>query len=156
MNFDYLEEAQDQRNGLIQYDPTVPLPAFYDPPDEREELFYPPRNPSHPRLYPLLTIQTHSPSEYQSLEPNQIFTVHEIPKNEVVRDEKSCCDVRALKIGACIVLIFVVAVGTFVGYIVGYPSIIHTNNVLSRLGWVPNISNQQLVSLVVGYTTVGL
>ena len=118
MNFDYLEEAQDQRNGLIQYDPTVPLPAFYDPPDEREELFYPPRNPSHPRLYPLLTIQTHSPSEYQSLEPNQIFTVHEIPKNEVVRDEKPCCDVRALKIGACIVLIFVVAVGTFVGYIV--------------------------------------
>ena len=86
MNFDYLEEAQDQRNGLIQYDPTVPLPAFYDPPDEREELFYPPRNPSHPRLYPLLTIQTHSPSEYQSLEPNQIFTVHEIPKNEVVRE----------------------------------------------------------------------
>ena len=97
---------------MIQYDPTVPLPAFYDPP---EELFYPPRNQSQPVLYPLLTIQTNP--EYQSLEPTPIFTVQEVPQNQVTVRENSCCDARAWKIGTCIVLIFVVAVGAFVGYV---------------------------------------
>ena len=32
LNHDYLEDSGDKRNSLIYYNPTVPLPAFYQPP----------------------------------------------------------------------------------------------------------------------------
>ena len=31
---DYLEDSGDKRNSLIYYNPTVPLPAFYQPPPQ--------------------------------------------------------------------------------------------------------------------------
>ena len=34
LNHDYLEDSGDKRNSLIYYNPTVPLPAFYQPPPQ--------------------------------------------------------------------------------------------------------------------------
>ena len=34
LNHDYLEDSRDKRNSLIYYNPTVPLPAFYQPPPQ--------------------------------------------------------------------------------------------------------------------------
>ena len=34
LKHDYLEDSGDKRNSLIYYNPTVPLPAFYQPPPQ--------------------------------------------------------------------------------------------------------------------------
>ena len=114
LNFDYLEEAQqDQCNGVVHYDPTVPLPAFYDPPEVCFEDF---RYRSQPMLFPLVTIQTHSGDFGHQNQPNSIYTVQEAPITKEQKD-KQYCDSQAWKIGICIVLIVVASVGAFVAYI---------------------------------------
>ena len=107
-----------------------PEPAFYITPpnsplecDPMYNFFRPQWPPASPRpqVYPLMIIKTSIPREAVKEPEASNF---EAPPHEVVvvrppeaKKVASCCDRRAWKIGSCIVLIMVVGIGSFVGYV---------------------------------------
>ena len=98
LNYDYLEEAQDKRNSLIYYNPSVPLPASYQVPPAAQPFFA-----DSQQLYPLVILSSQGDNQD-----------HVPPTTK----EESSCDWRAFKIGAFIVFVFFVSVLAYVGYLI--------------------------------------
>jgi hypothetical protein len=123
-----MEDALEHRKNTINYNPTVPLPAYYEPPDEIKDVpfyydddFQP--NPNQ-QLYPLVILQTHPnaavfPEQIEQHQHHFVPATTSVTSQLVAKEKRSAyCDRRACKIASCIILISVVAMGAFVAYIV--------------------------------------
>ena len=113
LNHNHLDEAYlDHQDGL-RYDPSVPLPAYYLPPENLQ--------PHHgmppieqPQLYPLIILQASDNYQTQELPSHQPQNPTKIPNT---REPQPCIDTLACKIGSFIIIAVLLCCAALIVYL---------------------------------------
>ena len=127
--YNHIAEAfGSKKPDYLHYNPTVPLPAYYQPPLEdgasTSDLYYEMMPPIEkpPQLYPLIILQTQR--DYQQQKPLTHYEFNAFPPQNNPRglatseaaSSQPCCDYRACKIGFCLSLFVLAIFGSFLAY----------------------------------------